>query len=201
MGQGIFVYDANTFSYEVSWGDRDNQQVYSLLNVEETGSVLALSTDGIFSFEAEISKSRLFDNLEVQNYQNEDFGGLAINAGVVVPQAANLKRSEVWVCSHAERRLFILNPYTLSIVKEIEYTERELVSLRQGREDGFRPRESRYAYFLTSIKDLRAVQVNNRMKLGVADNWLLLLWDVEKRKLERVFDCREYCKAHQEISG
>ena len=192
--------------YEVSWGDRERQQVYSLLHIEENSSVLALTTNGIFSFETEISKARLFDNLEIQNHQNEDFGGLAINIGTVVPAVANLKRSEVWVCSHAERRLFVLNPYTLSIIDEVEYTEKQLASLRQiPEEGGFRTRESRYAkkgYFLTSIKDLCAVQVNHCMKLGMADNWLLLLWDVEKRKLESVFDCREYYKAHlDKLSG
>ena len=206
VGRGLFVYNASTFKYEVSWGDHDKQQVYQLLSVEEMASVLALTTNGIFSFESEISKARLFDNLEAQNHQDEDCGGLTINAGVVIPPAANIRKSEAWVCSHSERRLFVIDPCTLSILTEIEYTEKQLSTLRVDvqKEGSLRPRQSRYQkknYFRTNIKDLRVIQVNNSMKLGMADNWLILLWDVKNRELESVFDCREYCKAHlDEIS-
>lgn len=198
------MYNAYTLKYEGAWGDRE-EQIYSLLSIQEADYVIALTSKGIFSFEAEIVASKLFDSLESQNSQNEAFDGLTVNVGVVIPPTANISKSEIWLCSHTESKLFILNPYKLNILTAVKYTAKELATLKVG--SGSRPTTATISVhemssMLTNIKDLQVVEVDHRMKLVVADNWMLLLWDVEKRELERVFDGKEYCEAHrEELSG
>lgn len=197
VGCGLFVYNASTFLYECSWGDKEKEQIYKLLSIEETNSIIALTSKGIFSFEAEVDNARLFDSLEYQNCQSENFD---VNVGVVVPYMDFTKKCEVWVCSHSERKFYILDPHSLKVLKEVVYIEKDLV-LHQPSPTLTAKRNmhmSLVGFMFTKIKEMEVAYVSNRVKVAVADNWMLLLWDAENRKLESVFDCREYCVSHQE---
>lgn len=190
VGHGLFVYNASSLEYEGSWGDREKVEIFNMLSVEEASCIIALTSKGIFSFEAEINNTRLFDYLDFTKCRKEDLNGLTMNIGVVVPSTtANVAKCEVWLCSITERRFFVLNPYNLSTLEEVVDTkERD----QQSRHDGRTP------LMLTSIKDLQVVEVEGRLKVGVADNWMVLLWDVENRKLERDFNCKEYCTKYKD---
>ena len=191
VGHGLFVYNGSSLEYEGSWGDREKVEIFNMLSVEEASCIIALTSKGIYSFEAEINNTRLFDYLDFTKCRKEDLNGLTMNIGVVIPLTPNANKCEVWLCSITERRFFILNPYNLNTLDEVEDTkkERDQQSRREGRA---------VVPMLTSIKDLQVVEVENRLKVGVADNWMILLWDVETRKLENDFNCREYCTMYKD---
>lgn len=199
------MYNSSTLQYEGSWGDKEKEEIFNLLHIEEAGCVIALTSRGLFSFEAEIADARFFDSLEFTKCQWEDIQGLTMSVGVVVHPSLNITKCEVWVCSQTEKRIFILNPCTLDILKEVEFTEREY-SLLSTHPPGENMRNLSkkmdvlpLSPMMTVIKDMQVVQVGCRMKMGVADNWMLALWDIESRKLEKIFNCVEYCR--DSVSG
>ena len=201
------MYNSNTLQYEGSWGDKDKEEVYNLLHIVETSCVVALTSRGLFSFEAEITNTCFFDSLEFTNCVKENFGGSTMSVGVVVHPDLNIKQCELWVCSQAEMRIFILNPLTLDVMQEVEYSQKEYaamkpvpshfhsLSLKHSRSRQDLPMSP----MVTIIKDMKVVPVGYSLKVGVADNWMLTLWDVENRMLEKTFNCADYCQ--ESISG
>ncbi len=203
VGCGLFVYDASTLQYQASWGDKDREDIFNLLHVEETHHVIALASRGLFSFEADIKHTpRFFDSLDFKSHK-DDFQGLAMNVGVVIQTAANVRNCEIWMCAHTERKLFILEPHTLSIQEVLVYTESDWkVQKPATRQTTCMKNQQSSPPMLTIIVNMQAVLVEYSMKVGVADNWMILLWDVQSKKLEKNFDCMEYCLANVDsISG
>lgn len=203
VGCGLFVYNSSTLHYEGSWGDRDEEEIYSLLHVEETSCVVALTRRGLFSFDAEITNTRFFDTLEFTNCLKEDFGGSTMSMGVVIHPDRNIKKCEMWVCSQAEKKFFVLSPLTLDVVEEVEYSEKDYAARKAKSHPPthslHRKSDPLMSPMMTIIKDMEVVLVDYSMKVGVADNWMLVLWDVESRTLEKTLNCADYCK--ESISG
>lgn len=205
MGCGLYVYNSSTLQYEGSWGDKDKEEIFNLLHIEQTRSVIALTGSDLFSFDAEMEKARFFDSLEVINSLKADLKGLTANVGVVVHPDHSLVKCEIWVCSQTERRIFILNAHTLDILEEADYSERSF-SFNNGKHQLLEsmhsvPRkvEPAMSPMVTVIKEMQEVQVDYHSKVAVADNWMLLLWDAGSRKLEKTFNCAEYCR--DSVSG
>lgn len=198
MGCGLYVYNSSTLQYEGSWGDKEREEIFNLLHIEETRCVLALTSRGLFSFDAEIDNARFFDSLEVIDSLKENFQDLTVNVGVVVHPDHGLAKCEIWVCSETERRFFILNPHTLDVLEEVDYTKKGYSineePLLEPKHSVPRKGEPPISPMVTIIKDMQEVQVSYHMKVAVADNWMLLLWDVEGRMLEKTFNCAEYCR-------
>lgn len=206
VGAGLFVYNANTLQYMASWGDTEKRSIYSLLDLKEMNCIIALTTRGIYSFKTELKDSAFFDYLEYELKCPDDFDGQTMSVGVAIPVMGNTKQPEVWVCSHTERKFFILNPYTLSVTGEVEYSERDVAHFRGGSDlvsgmrnsQGRRRSDHTHVSMIVRIKEMQVVMVGLEVKLAVAENWSVLLWDVESRKMQALFDCREYCLAHQD---
>lgn len=201
VGSGLFVYNANTLQYEASWGDSDRENVYNLLDVKDARCMIALTNRGIFSFGTELDSSTFFDCLDYQNRCSDDFGGLAMNVGVVIPATGNVKNCEVWVCSHSERKFYVLTPLTLKVLNEVECSDKDLAAVSRKdlvQQGCVQKGDVSSGSMIVRIKEMQVVNADFHVKLAVADNCKILLWDVESQKLERVFDCWEYCKSHQD---
>ena len=197
MGSGLFLYNATSLQYEASWGDQDRVSVFDLLYVEELNHVIALTCSGIYTFDAGASTMRLFDCMDY-SLRKDSFRGQIMNVGTVVANyssGVDACRYEVWLCSHEERMFFIVNPSSLSIIEVVEFEEKEKMSATHA---SVKKSNSHPSFMLTSIKYLQAVEGEFAPKLGVANNWELLLWDVGRRTLEHTFNCMEYCKENQD---
>jgi len=154
--------------------------------------VVTLTSEGIYSFEAKASGTQLFDSMEPIDLaqQRKQFGNLNISVGTCVPSTDATWRSEVWVCDRSRSKLHIVDPKTLKVLSCLEYSTEEL-------QQPGTPHWS--SEMVTRIKDMKAFQViDDEVKVVVADNCMLLLWDATRRKLEGILDCRKYCKAHQQ---
>ena len=207
VGCGLFVYNAHTFQYECSWGDSEKQNVYMLLDVGEFNTVLALTSNGIYSFNSDINATKLlFDSLEPQGCKNIESIGQSINVGVVIPLQASTAMCEVWVCSHTEHHFYIVSPVHLNVTEEVEFTEKEMDLLMESRrteEQKLRltsvsKKKQSGTTMTTNIKNLHVIQVNYLVKLAIANNYILLLCDAEKRELEQIFNCKDYLKEYYE---
>ena len=206
VGAGLFVYNAITLQFEASWGDKDKENIYTLLDIKDMSCMIALTSKGLFSFSTEVGGSTFFDYLDYQVNCSSDFEGITMNVGVVIPASKNVKACEVWVCSHSERRFYILNARSLNIIKVVDYSEKDLAILkRKELSTSLSTTNSRRRGGLSGvvrIRELKELDVDSRVKLAVADSWNVALWDVERRRLEDVFDCMEYCKSHHtELPG
>lgn len=170
---GICVYSTSTFLCLTSWGVRDKLNVFSMLQVHDMSLVLALAESGIYSFSSILKGD--FESLQPQSSFEKNLPPVSINVGVHVPPELNIKVSEVWVCSHTRYEFFILNPSNLAAKKEIIKSPQSSTPLAVNH----------------NIMHLQVVKVSGRMKLAVADNWMIHMWDVERREIEREFDCRK----------
>ena len=170
IGSGIYVYNTKSFICLSSWGVKDQQHIFAMLHVADMSLVLALTKNGIFSFSSTVKNG--FDYLQPQNFLEVNFSPLSINVGVYIPPELNIYESQAWVCSHTRHEFFILDPSTLEVIKE--YSTKSS--------------DQRVNH---NIMHLQTLTTSGRMKLAVADNWMLHLWDVEKRQVEQTFNCRQ----------
>lgn len=174
VGTGLFVYNGRTSLPVASWGVDEKQQIYTLLHVEESASVLALTHKGMFAFDSVLDLSTQFlqtlnPKLSIPKSNTHDW-----NEGIVVPSEGNLARSQVWVCSQMVLVFCILDPQDFSIIDEV----------KSSTEDG----ESH------KIRHMTTCVLQGRSTLLIADKHFLVSWDVQRRERQGVFSCTTVCR-------
>lgn len=174
IGSGIYVYSTRTFNCHSSWGVSNKENVFNLLYIEDMSLIVALTITGIYSFSTVIKGD--FHYLEPSNYLKEKISPLSINVGICIPCELNINSSEVWVCSHTRCEFFVIEPSTLTII------EASIGSMSE---------RSDQMSINHNILHLEIMKISGRMKLAVADNWILHLWDIERREIEKSFNCQE----------
>ena len=174
VGNGIHVYNTNNIEVPyASWGQDDKQQVYTLLYVEETDSVLALARTGMYAFNSNLGNPDYSIILEPRDSFTSD-GEIFPIEGVVIPPAGNVKSTEVWVCSQTGHSFNILHPETFRVQERIDTTHLE----NQVRK----------------VRHLQPIVVNELSFLAVANRHLIERWDVENRLKIDEFDVMTHCK-------
>ena len=175
---GLKVYDPSSRQPIAFWGEIEKQQVYLLLNVEESSSVLVLARKGMYVFSSSILREE-FASLSLQVlFPNLSFpspSGVDINEGVVIPPTANMNSGEVWVCSQSGLGFRILHPTTFRLKEEVLYPES---SISLGRR----------------IRHIVSMVVEGRSTLVFADRCWIQKWDVAAREKKEAWDCYEACK-------
>ena len=175
VGAGLFVYNADRRQLVAFWGEDEKQQIYTLLYVEETSAVLALTHKGMYAFSSDIGNPNYEILVPYVNIPKS--GSRDINEGVVIPCVANMGCTEVWVCSQGGIGFQILNLHHFTLVEEVYSGERDQSSL-SGRK----------------IRHMYPMIMNDRSSLAVANRHVVECWDVELRKKKTEFNCMEYCK-------
>ena len=179
IGSGIHVYCTNNIQEPyASWGQEDRQQVYTLLHIEETGTILALTRAGMYAFDSDLGSPDYALVLEPRTSVTSDETNDLIE-GVVVPPSRNLRSTEVWVCSQSGQGFTLLHPRNLSIV------ERTLA------QDETADRSRR-------VRHLQPMMVDDLSFLAVANQHVIERWDVENRLKIDEFDVMDYCKEFYE---
>ena len=175
---GIKVYDPASKQPIALWGEVEKQQIYLLLRVEESCSVLALARKGMYVFSSSFSQDEstsLSSLVLIPTHSFPSPPGVNINEGVVIPPSANMDSGEVWVCSQSGLGFRILHPKTFRLKEEVFYPDS---SVSQGRK----------------IRHMVSVVVKGRSMLIFADRNWIQKWDVETREQREEWNCYEACK-------
>ena len=174
IGNGIHIYNTNNIQEPyASWGQDDKQQVYTLLHIEETGSVLALTRTGMYGFDSDLGSPDYSLVLEPRvSLTNSETNYLI--EGVVIPPANNLKSTEVWVCSQMGHGFTLLHPRNFGIVEQTDTHDAEDHSRR--------------------VRHLQPMVVDDLSFLAVANQHVIERWDVENRLKIDEYDMMDYCK-------
>jgi hypothetical protein len=162
------------------WGKEGRYQVYTLMELEDSEKVLVFTHRGIFLFKSDIDAMA----------DTETFGPISkgcaeckeeLNMGVVIPRSGNMETSEVWAVSLSGQSLFVLNTVDYEVVETVPLPT---IDMR-------RP-----------VHHMKAMEVDSKPVLAVANKHLIHLFDVEERVcLPASFDCKELCSHIQENSG
>lgn len=175
VGNGIHVYSTSDIQEPyASWGQEDKQQVCTLLHIEETGSVLALTRTGMYTFDSDLGSPDYAVVLEPRISVNSDETNDLIE-GVVIPPSRNLMSTEVWVCSQSGQGFTLLHPRNFSVMERtLTHNETEDRSRR--------------------VRHLQPMMVDDLSFLAVANQHTIERWDVENRLKIDEFDMMDYCK-------
>ena len=174
IGNGIHIYDTNSIEHPfASWGQDDKQQVFTLLHIQETGSVLALTRNGMYAFDSDLGSPDYSVVLEPRDSYPGD-GEVFPVEGVVIPPVRNLKSTEVWVCSQTGHSFNILHPRDFRVLERIDTIE---------------PEDK-----LRKVRHLQPMAVNELSFLAVGNRHVIERWDVENRLKIDEFDMMVYCK-------
>ena len=175
VGNGVHVYNTSNINDPfASWGQDEKQQVFTLLYVEESSSILALARKGMYVFDSDLGSSDYTIVLEPRHsVLNED--EVFPIEGVVIPPVRNVKTTEIWVCSQTGRGFNILHPRSFHVVERISNYQSE---------DRTR-----------KIRHLQPMVVNDLSYLAIGNRHVIERWDVENRLKIDEFDMMDYCKA------
>ena len=175
VGAGLRVYDPVSKQLIAVWGEQEKHQMYLLLHVEETFSILALTHKGMFVFDTDLPTSMSCDVLTpTHSFPRPEGPRNTMNEGAVIPPVANLDSSQVWVCSQAGEVLKILHAKNFKLVEEVPIPEDEN---SHGRK----------------IRHMEPLTVAGRCFLAFADQHVVQKWDVEDRRKIDVYDCCDAC--------
>ena len=173
----MFVYRIHTHKPVASWGRESNLEIFTLLHVRKTASILALTHDGIFIFDSNIGTAGpgMESPCILKPRQTvERSGPLDINHGVVIPATANIEDPEIWVCSTSGRGFTILHNEKYSTIAEVDYSD--------GSEEKGR-----------MVRQMQPILVDGRSFLAVADRHLIERWDVKLQQKKDQFDMMTHC--------
>ena len=173
-GSGLFVYRIHTYKPVASWGKESSLEIFTLLHVRKTASILALTHDGILVFDSNIGIGLEEVRTVAPRQTIERSGPLDINQGVVIPATGNVEDPEIWVCSSSGRGFSILHNEKFNIVTEVYHSD--------GTEDKGR-----------MVRHMQPVLVDGRSCLAVADRHLIERWDVKLREKKDQFDMMTHC--------
>ena len=175
VGNGIHVYNTNDIQEPYgSWGQEDKQQVYSLLHVEETGSVLALTRTGMYGFDSDLGSPDYSVVFEPRVSVNCDETSNLIE-GVVIPPSRNVKSTEVWVCSQIGQGFTLLHPRNFDVMERTLPPNQKEERIRR-------------------VRHLQPMIVDDLSFLAVANQHTIERWDVENRLKIDEHDLMDYCK-------
>ncbi len=175
-GAGLWVYNVATRQPIASWGEDDKQQIYTLLNVTDASTVLALTHKGMYTFDSDLGPCSPDYGTLYPTRCIPRSSGRELNEGIVIPSGANLTDTEVWVCSQTALHFYILDS-SFNVAREISPPTQEGVGHK--------------------VRHMTTTVLSGRRVLLVADRHIILYWDVANREriAERGFDCSEACKA------
>ena len=168
-GLGLFVYWVQTQKSIASWGQERKCEIFILLHIKKTNSVLALTHEGMFVFDTHISRAASLQyRLHIPR-----MGRLEFNEGAVIPVAGNIDEPEVWVCRRSSHGFFILHHEKFDMIEEVQTSESQ-----EGR----------------VVRNIQTMLVNAQSYLAVANRHLVEIWDVKQRKKRNDYDMLFYCK-------
>ena len=173
-GSGLFVYRIHTHKPFASWGKESNLEIFTLLHVRKTASILALTHDGILVFDSDIGIGMAVVCLLEPRKTIERTGPLDINQGVVIPTTGNIEDPEIWVCSTSGHGFTILDSEKFSTVAEVYYSDEAEDKARM-------------------VRHMQPILVDGRSYLAVADRHLIERWDVKLRRKKDQFDMMTHC--------
>ena len=180
VGSGIFIYNPNTRDFPLQWMVTERYRVYTFMEVEEVGKVVAFTNKGFFVFSSSLDispeESTLKPLLEREN--DED-----LSIGVVVSPwlSGKVQTSEIWATSLSGPSMFILNTTRFTLEKEVPQP------------DTVKRRLTRH---------MKMLNVADTPLLAVTDKHLINFFDVMERKcLPKQFDCVEICSRTMDISS
>lgn len=169
-GSGLFVYRIHTHKPVGSWGRESDLEVFTLLHIRKTASILALTHDGIFVFDSRVEEDCILEPRQ----KVDKTGPLDVNLGVVIPATGNVEDPEIWVCSSSGRGFSILHNEKFNIVAEVYYSDGPV---DQGRK----------------VRDMQPILVDGRSCLAVANRHFIERWDVELRERKGQFNMMTHC--------
>jgi hypothetical protein len=174
-GLGLFIYRIHTHKPVASWGKESKLEIFTLLHVRKTASILALTHDGIFVFDSNLSYTGMEAVCILEPRQTiERSGPLDINQGVVIPATGNIDDPEIWVCSSSGREFTILHNEKYSTIAEVYYSD--------GPEEKGR-----------MVRHMQPILADGRSYLAVADRHMIERWDVKLRQKKDQFDMMTHC--------
>ena len=173
-GLGLYVYRDHTNKPIGSWGVDRKCEIYTLLHISKTGFVLALTHEGMYTFDTStgMSDSAL---LEHATFIPKD-GVLDINEGVVIPETGSMREPEIWACARMGHGFSILHYEKLCVVDQVYTGDLE----DKGR----------------IVRHMQPVTVNGRSYLAVANRHIVECWDVIQRQKNSDFDVTIHCKGY-----
>ncbi len=169
-GSGLFVYRIHTHKPVASWGKELSLEIFTLLHIRKTASILALTHDGIFVFDSGMEETCVLE----PRLKIEKNGRLDISLGVVIPATGNIEDPEIWVCSGSGRGFSILHNEKFSIIAEVCYSDGPVDKGRM-------------------VRHMQPILVDGRSCLAVADRHLIERWDVKLRQKKDQFDMMTHC--------
>ena len=171
IGAGLYIYKVHTHNPIASWGLEQKCQIFKLLHIKKTNSVLVLAHEGMYAFDAVI-RTPLAEPFQHKLYIPKS-GMLEYNEGVVIPAGGNLNEPEIWVCCRTGHGYSILHYETFDVVDEISTGE----VIHKAR----------------VVRQMQTIMMNGRRYLAVANRHLIENWDVREREKRGEFDIAVYC--------
>lgn len=169
VGSGLHVFSTN-FKHIASWG----MEVYTVLYVKESESVIALTPQGLFVFNSDIICAYRPGVLVPKASIYNETGSLTLTMGVVIQDIGTHGRTktEVWLCSRREPVFKILHPPDFQTMDSV-YCDKECPRI---------------------VRLMQTIEVKDKLALIVANLNIIELWDVEQRQIKETFNVMEPCK-------
>ena len=174
VGTGLWVYNGSTRQPIANWGEEEKQQIYTLLYVEETSSILALTHKGMFIFKSDLGPPSSVYQMLNPTVSIPKSGVRDLNEGIVISPGGNVETTQVWVCSQTVLGFCVLDPREFTVVDEVKV-----------------PASDGHSH---KIRHMTTTIIRGRSVLIVADRHYIQPWDVQKRQRQDVFDCSGVCK-------
>ncbi len=177
VGSGIFVYSPSTKAPVAVWGQQEKQKIFTLLYIEESYTMLALTLKGIVVFEANTQ----WESTNVSSCSilvpthSFSLTGETINLGAVIPPGPDMDSSEIWLCSQ--------NGHTFSILDAEKFGTKEKAAMFDRADGGHK------------FRHLQPVVLDGRSFLVATDRYLVQKWDVLSRQRLEQFNCHEHCRS------
>ena len=173
-GSGLFVYRIHTHKPVATWGEEIKLEIFTLLHIRKTASILVLTHDGILIFDSDIHPGTE-EVYQLEPRQTiEKNGPIDINQGVVIPAAGNVEEPEIWLCSRSGRGFSVLHHEKCTFIAEVYYSDKP--------EDKARV-----------VRHMQPILVDGRSCLAVANRHLIERWDVKLRQKKDEFDMIAHC--------
>lgn len=168
-GSGMFIYKVHTHTPVASWGEGKEREVFTLLHVKKARTVLALTHEGIYVFDA--NNTVTSESAKLQHDLFIPMSGLVqYNEGVVIPDWGNINEPEIWLCSRSGHGISILHHKKLIVMDEIYTADKARV-----------------------VRHMQPMLVNGQSYLAIANRHLIECWDVKKREMKIEIDIVEHC--------
>ena len=173
----MYVYTTSNIQHPYAvWGEMEKQQIYHLLHITESSSVVILARTGVYIFDCNLGTQDYTTVLAPRQCILNDHAPCL--QGVVIPAAHAKKFTEVWLYSTSptEYGFTILDPCSFSVVKTVLMDPSPL--------------------FTRNVRNLQLIVTNDCCYLAIAFHHKIERWSVKDRLKIDEFDMIDYCKKY-----